>query len=1553
MDGTAIKSALDALSPGGILELVPGSALQSPRIDALVTKAFGGTLTATLGEATVGATEVSYAAAQLASAGFLFYPRAASLAATLIFSTGSDGALDCTLAASMPNGWTLAASFPDVGKLAHSALNDLSFSAATITVASATDPATALIGATIDSAASAIADFEFLLGASCQLSGPASFVAAGGGGTAPSFSLSTQAIDGPKVSGFSFAISLNLRAAPSPAPAPDGSTPLVGSVDLTTALITPALTLPVVIGVTGKGQGSYTIALDPSAPTPQITSLDQLAGFTFGGSPASLLQAAQTPVGTLSLDYVFATLDTRARTLSNLQVLISLGTCWTVVDGLFKLEKLSAAVVVPVLWSGGSSPPGGGSGFSLTVSADFMVGVAPLEAAVTYPDLTLSLGLQTGSVIDIGSFISRFAPAVTLPGSTNAMSITTLSAVADITNKRYSLSAAASGSLTLIPKFTLTEIDLAIVYANKAVESFDFGCHFTIANAPLALSVSYGSSNWALQGSTEPGQAINLSELVADILTIFQVTLPTNLPAIVLEQLSMSYATGTGAFGFDAAIAYVNESDPILRKIEGTVSIAYQGTASGKWTGDVKGSIEVGSNLFTIELDFAAATVLSMQWNAESGSSVGIADLCGLVGITPPSIPEGLDLALIEIDGSYDITNQVLMLGAQSHRGAAELVVWNDKTNGWSVYFGLATNLSISLSSLPMVGTALAKFGEVSLSNIQADVAVPLLSAAQAKVLAGEIKPPYPSPKGGLPNGVALSMDFTAGGSVTPISIGTSATASTPSFLQLAANTAPDPGGPPAAPTSDGTKWFNVQKSFGPVSIQKVGVRYSTSDSRLWALMNASLSVGGLEIGLLGLGAGSPLDTFKPKFTASGVTVSLQDGPVAFSGGLVGSIDPVNLYGELALAMGPFALGALGGYATYQGDPSFFLYAVLDAPLGGPSFFFVTGLAAGFGFNRQLLVPDVSGVPAFPLVAWATGVNAPSSTASGDVGQQLENAMATLTQSGVIAPAIGEYWMAAGVHFTSFELVDTFALVTVSFGKSFELDILGLSTLSLPPDEPVPLAVAQLALKASFAPSLGLISVAGQLTNASYVLSKDCHLTGGFAFYLWYAGEHAGEFVLSLGGYSPNFTKPIYYPAVPRLGLNWKVTDNLTISGDEYFALTSSAVMAGGGLSAVWQSGSLRAWFDVQADFLLVFQPLHYYISASIDLGASVSIDLWFTTLRITIHVGVGAEIWGPSFSGEVRVDLSIVSFTIGFGDAARRGQTSVDWGTFTGQLLPPPPAAGPTPRRAMLATTAAAASSVADALVPAVLQINATTGIVKTLDASTGLDWLVDGHSFQLAVVSAIPIKTYTFTNGGNATLVLAPAAMQPQANGQPIQPTTDFGVGPTGTDSGSFTSELALTVTSTEDSAFDAVMQLQSVSKALWEKREFDGNGVPQNVDPMNGTTIPNVLSGFALIPTVPPPDHTLPIALENLKYTIDPAIQSLAWSEPVVQTSDPFTTEQVASTIGTPSVTANRTALIAAIQRAGFGVSTAVDVSTLADPATNYLLAPPALRYLGEAR
>ncbi|HEY5317669.1 MAG TPA: DUF6603 domain-containing protein, partial [Solirubrobacteraceae bacterium] len=630
-----------------------------------------------------------------------------------------------------------------------------------------------------------------------------------------------------------------------------------------------------------------------------------------------------------------------------------------------------------------------------------------------------------------------------------------------------------------------------------------------------------------------------------------------------------------------------------------------------------------------------------------------------------------------------------------------------------------------------------------------------------------------------------------------------------------------------------------------------------------------------------------------------------------------------------------------GGYAEVEDHPSLFLYAVLDYPIGGPEFFFVTGLAAGFGYNRKLLIPSIDGVATFPLVQWALGTGDPPPTDPSSLADAVTKVVTELSSSGVVAPSLGDDWVALGVKFTSFDLVNSFALLTIVFGARFEIALLGMSTVQLPPAPAPPVAQAQLALDATFTPDTGLLAISGQLTPASFVLSRNCHLTGGFAFWAWFGGDHEGEFVVTLGGYSPKFTKPDHYPTVPRLGLNWQVTSELTISGDLYFALTSSAVMAGGGMSAVWQSGDIRAWFQVEADFLLVFEPFHYYLSAGIQLGASFTVSLLFTSITVSIHLGVDVEIWGPAFAGRATVDLSIISFTIGFGSSDKQTDTTIEWPQFLAKLMPSTESSEHAePAQSVRAFRLAADPPPPD---PPIVQITPSAGLLKRLSDKEGeLNWVMSGTTLRLVTQSAIPIKDWRFLSDNVSLAPLTPT------------PTIDFGVGPTGTSVDAFKSTHTIEIVAEEQGSLFLATPLQrNVSTALWQPRTFDGNGVPVGLDPLKDTTIAGVAVGFTLEPFVPDPGHTLAIPLENIEYTIVEPIVPLQWSDATLPLSDDFPPQEVWQTVGAPDPTAIRMALAEACAGDGFAVPTDIEVSELATAAAYDLVASPVLRLLGEQR
>ena len=386
--------------------------------------------------------------------------------------------------------------------------------------------------------------------------------------------------------------------------------------------------------------------------------------------------------------------------------------------------------------------------------------------------------------------------------------------------------------------------------------------------------------------------------------------------------------------------------------------------------------------------------------------------------------------------------------------------------------------------------------------------------------------------------------------------------------------------------------WLPVQRSFGPLQCQRIGLGSTSGPATFDAGFDGSISLAGLSVDLQGLTVGIPLTTPTDISTyglsLQGLSVSFAGGPVSITGGLIETSAPVTYTGELQVATPALAITALGSFGTVGDDePSLFAYVMVPLPLGGPPFFFVTGLAGGFGYNRGFVLPPVDQVADFPFVSWATNPSqAPTNGSS---------ALALLDD--VAPPEQGANWLAAGVRFTSFELLDSIALLVLQFGTHFQIDLVGTSTMTLPKGADTSYVHAELALEVVFDPTAGVLEAAAVLTPNSYVVDPACHLTGGFAFSSWFSGPHAGDFVLTLGGYYDLYDPPAWYPqpsGVPRLGISWSPGGGVSVSGGAYFALTPSCVMAGAAMQASYSDGNLSAWFSAYLDFLINWHPFYY-----------------------------------------------------------------------------------------------------------------------------------------------------------------------------------------------------------------------------------------------------------------------------------------------------------------------------------------------------------------------
>ena len=467
-----------------------------------------------------------------------------------------------------------------------------------------------------------------------------------------------------------------------------------------------------------------------------------------------------------------------------------------------------------------------------------------------------------------------------------------------------------------------------------------------------------------------------------------------------------------------------------------------------------------------------------------------------------------------------------------------------------------------------------------------------------------------------------------------------------------------------------------MQKSLGPLTVDRVGV--VAGDGALGLAIDAELNTDVVSIQLTGFVITfepASLTSAPPAVSLDALAAAVDAGPVQIAGSLVRTqgASGVEYDGSLLIRIGSYAIDAAGSYAVISGAPSLFVFGIASGEFGGPPAFFVTGFAAGFGVNRKLLLPAPDQVATFPLIEAAA--QGPGFAPPGAQGAQ--DALSQLSSGGWVPPTLGEYWVAAGVKFRSFELVNGFALVTVEFGQELVIALLGVAAMQLPtPDDGGPVfAYVEITLEATLRPAAGVLSIEALLTPNSYVIDPSCQVTGGVAFSLWFGSNpHAGDFVLTIGGYHPAFTRPAWYPTVPRLGFAWHLSDALQITGESYFALTPSCVMGGGRLAVTFSAGGLSAWLTAQADFIMYWRPFSFDIDVSISIGVSYTGSIAFVTATFTVELGVSVELWGPPLQGIAHVNWWVISFDVSINDGVSYSpgsSTLADWGTFAATSLP------------------------------------------------------------------------------------------------------------------------------------------------------------------------------------------------------------------------------------------------------------------------------------------
>ena len=948
---------------------------------------------------------------------------------------------------------------------------------------------------------------------------------------------------------------------------------------------------------------------------------------------------------------------------------------WTLMAGVLTLD--SATVTLNVSVSDGNFSIEGNvnararlgdraDGTGLELNLDF-------PSLVARATLKTSLGQTTTPIQDAGN-VFQFEDATFGGKGLDALRLMSLSIYAEPRKPYVTLNAFLSGSWTAGP-LTVSDLLLKVAYDGGTVSSVsgEIMAKGAIFNDwPFNLYAAYRGrgAGWHFSGSVQFNG--KLGKAIDDFFgetALGSFTLPDFLTALELKRVNVTLDSATSAYTFALEVELSANAHVVVNvtRAGGRTTVSGSLVLNGGTASECALTVKFGT-------DYFVATYESLD-----GKSIE---------------PKALLTALGAGENCPQFSVPV--------RKAAIAYVKGEAKKNWfaAIDFG-SIDLS-GLNGIPLLGDGFAKAGGLRLA-VQGAVA-----QDKTMILPGQVLDVFKDIVPGVKSPPAENPQFNL-----MLQIGDEKIDLGPRLKQGTAGVENDTSQTATAPKSPA-----VNKRLGPLRIDNVAVEFGNG-TNISVKVDGSFGMAGLELQLLGLKATTSLDALKtgsvPTFSMDGLGLNIDRGALAIAGTFL-ALDG-GFAGKVTIRTSRFTITGFGALAIVGGAPSLYVYAYLDYPLGGPAFFFVEGLALGFGVNRRFTVPALEAIKDFPLVTVAQKTPAPSSTKPGV--STVERELKTL--NAYLSPAIGEYFITIGVSFNSFRLVTSFALVTVAFGGELEFSLIGISTLLVPPvpkatgGSPVVYVRLVVALRAVVRPAEGLIDVSGQITQGSYVYSPFCVPTGGFAFKSWVSGPREGDFVLTLGGYHPSFTPPSHYPApslVPRCEFGWVIDSSTSIKGSLYFALTPVCLMAGASLQANWSSGFASAYFSMGVDFLIAWKPFHFNATAWISISGRVSF--------LDFDMGARVEIWGPPFGGTAHIHCGVwfidFDFDVEFG-SRRQSVNKLEWPEFKESFLP-------------------------------------VNGEVHAIDVASGLIGrdknnkpLVTGYDLKLRISSLIPI---TSTTGG-----------------------------------------------------------------------------------------------------------------------------------------------------------------------------------------------------------
>ncbi len=1066
--------------------------------------------------------------------------------------------------------------------------------------------------------------------------------------------------------------------------------------------------------------------------------------------------------------------------------------------------------------------------------------------------------------------------------------------------------------LTITDQFKIDEVAIQLHFDPKGLRDGFVKMNLTILSIDIILTLEKNESGWLFTGSTGPDQKIPIGSLIADLTSKFlcDIEVPECISGFVIQNINLSYKPDSENMEFQFTCEGIVPIDD--KELDIVLTIKLSNSKDG-YTFSLEGCFKIDNLTFTIDFELSKGTsYLVAAFDPKDECIIHLKDVISSIWSQAGEIiPDSLEIKLKDV---------FFVLASETEQ---------DKSSGLKMLFGVEVGAQFDLSQVQVLGTLFQQGTEIGIDNLQALIltkpmsdkllksineTLSKISSSKFKILPKELKK----------EGFYITSIFNFAGYKPQVELPIVKSDSSEKTTALTAIAVKETT--PAA-SSDHVHWCNINKTVGPIQLRRIGILLDGNDTKFE--VDISLVTASFEIDLLGLWIGVDIsDPFGklPSFGIHGLNVTYAQPPVYFNGGLLYVENPMEGYlweinGQLMVKYNQYGFFADASYAQpKQGTTmsSFFAFLMVSAPIGGPPYLYVSGLAGGFGFNRNLIVPDASHLTEFPLVQGALG--------KGNLTSGMKADEALKKMDVYVPPKEFDYWLAAGVAVGSCHIINAFVMVAGVFGTDFDLAVIGIATAEIPTGEsPQLIARIELALVGNINPMSGSIEITGALTSNSYIFAPECKLTGGFAYCIWL---EKGDFVVSIGGYSPSFKKPSYYPALDLLGINWKISSNLSMKGGAYCAYTPSCAMAGGALDLDFRLGSLRAWLTAHADFLMEWLPFHYDVSIGVQIGVSLTVSVWFVHKKFNLEIGADLHIWGPEFTGEAKVKLWIVSFTISFGASQNQEPPKLNWDEFYNALL-----SGNSQSAKRLGAD--------NATPPDVININISEGLIAGISNGTGQKdyWVVSPNKFEFKTHSTIPAKSASIKNTkSNHRFDLSAS-------------NTDFGIRPMGLSS--VDTEHIVTLKKKQGDGTWADVDLtyityetynENLPDALWSSVAL----TEPSAGTQNATVGITIKSLDASYYTVPPSG-----SVSTEVFMFEPLNLMFSWGNTIQPTNPAYTEdpmEKLKASIQSEPIVDLRNSILASLKKNGFQVPETVELSDYKASAENILQAEPKLYELG---